>query len=415
MTHLYQKNSFKFLLFVASCLFYGCAAAGAILVPLDSIDPPKGKYGIGTQVYFWTDKSRGEVYTTDPTDLRNLMVQIWYPTEKREGYQNAPHVTFPKKAIGSIVRTAGLPTNFGQHGTRLESNSIFGLSPIQDKKFPLVLFSHGDGGLLNQNTSQVEELVSNGYVVIACNHTYNASISFDKDGNAIMYKQNVSWNEQAQYHKKYYTNLLINYRYQDLAFLLKQLKNETFSDGTKNPFQQIIDFDNVGAMGHSMGGGTTYTGLLKDQNIKAGIAFDGWFFGLLDKEAVTDTKKPFLHIGQEQFLDDKIPGDINDSVDGKRKFSVYEQMLKNNKESFGVYIKNSLHYSFTDLKLIYRQGAPLSIPLNSLGAVDKKTVEKVMDTMVLDFFDYSLKGKPFDISAYNKYGGKVVYQQHPQG
>ena len=83
MTHLYQKNSFKFLLFVASCLFYGCAAAGAILVPLDSIDPPKGKYGIGTQVYFWTDKSRGEVYTTDPTDLRNLMVQIWYPTEKR--------------------------------------------------------------------------------------------------------------------------------------------------------------------------------------------------------------------------------------------------------------------------------------------------------------------------------------------
>ena len=108
MTHLYQKNSFKFLLFVASCLFCGCAAAGAILVPLDSIDPPKGKYGIGTQVYFWTDTSRGEVYTTDPTDLRELMVQIWYPVEKREGYKNAAHVTFPKKAIGSIVKTAGL-------------------------------------------------------------------------------------------------------------------------------------------------------------------------------------------------------------------------------------------------------------------------------------------------------------------
>ena len=77
-----------------------------------------------------------------------------------------------------------------------------------------------------------------------------------------------------------------------------------------------------------MGGGTTYIGLLKDQNIKAGIAFDGWFFGLLDKEAVTDTKKPFLHIGQEQFLDDKIPGDINDSVDGKRNFSVYQHADK---------------------------------------------------------------------------------------
>jgi hypothetical protein len=38
-----------------------------------------------------------------------------------------------------------------------------------------------------------------------------------------------------------------------------------------------------------------------------------------------------------------------------------------------------------------------------------------MDTMVLDFFNYSLKGKPLDISAYSKYGGKVIYQQHPQG
>ena len=133
MNSLYQNNTLKFLIFFICATLQGCVVAGSVLVPLESIDPPKGKYDIGTQVYFWTDKSRGEVYTTDPTDLRNLMVQIWYPTEKREGYQNAPHVTFPKKAIGSIVRTAGLPTNFGQHGTRLESNSIFGLSPIQDK------------------------------------------------------------------------------------------------------------------------------------------------------------------------------------------------------------------------------------------------------------------------------------------
>ncbi len=412
MLKLYQKNSLKILSFIASCFISGCAAAGAILVPLDSIDPPKGKYGIGTQVYFWTDKDRGEVYTTDPTDLRELMVQVWYPIKKREGYQNAPHVTFPKKAIGSIVQTTGLPANFGKHGTDLLSNSIFGLTPIQKEQFPLILFSHGDGGLLNQNTSQVEELVSNGYIVIACNHTYNASISFDKDGNTIMYKQNVSWNEQAQYHKKYYTNLLINYRYQDLAFLLKQLKNDTFPDGAKNPFKKIIDFDKVGAMGHSMGGGTTYVGLLKDQNIKAGIAFDGWFFGLLDKDAVTDTKKPFLHIGQEQFLNDKIPGDINDSTDGKRNFIIYQQMLNSNKESYGVYIKNSLHYSFTDLKLIYRQGAPFSIPLKNLGTVDKKIVGNVMDTMVLDFFNYTLNGELFDITSYNTYGGKVIYKPH---
>ena len=389
MSFLYQKNTLKIFIFFVCAALQGCAVVGSVLVPLESIDPPKGKYNIGTQVYFWTDSSRGEVYTTDPTDYRELMVQIWYPAEGGENYQKAPHVTFPKKSISSIAKTAGLPTSFGNHGTQLVSNSVFGLSPIQTEKFPLILFSHGDGGLLTQNTSQVEELVSNGYIVIACNHTYNASITFDKDGNPIPYKQNVSWNEQAQYHKKYYTNLLINYRYQDLAFLLQTLKQNNLNDGSVNPFKNNIDFENVGAMGHSMGGGTTYIAMLKNNEIKAGVALDGWFFGLLNEDAQTNTKKPFLHIGQEQFLDKDIEGDINFSKDGKRNFDIYNTILATNKESYGVYIKNSLHYSYTDMKLIYNQKAPFALPLDSLGEVDKQIVDQVMDKTVLDFFKFS--------------------------
>ncbi len=412
MSFLYQKNTLKIFIFFVCVVLQGCAVVGSVLIPLESIDPPKGKYNIGTQVYFWTDISRGEVYTTDPTDYRELMVQIWYPAEGGENYQRAPHVTFPKKSISSIAKTAGLPASFGSHGTQLVSNSVFGLPPIQNEKFPLILFSHGDGGLLTQNTSQVEELVSNGYIVIACNHTYNASITFDKDGNPIPYKQNVSWNEQAQYHKKYYTNLLINYRYQDLAFLLKTIKQDSFNNQYANPFKSIIDFDNVGAMGHSMGGGTTYIGMLKDNEIKAGVALDGWFFGLLDEDANTNSNKPFLHIGQEQFLNNEIEGDINGSIDGKRNFDIYNTILKTNKESYGVYIKNSLHYTYTDMKLIYNQDAPLSLPLDSLGEVDKKIVDNVIDRIVLDFFNYVLKDNKFIIEEYETYQGQVIYNKY---
>tara|TARA_E500000178_G_scaffold338974_1_gene379880 strand:- start:988 stop:2181 length:1194 start_codon:yes stop_codon:yes gene_type:complete len=393
-------------------LLKGCAVAGSVFVPLESIEPPTGKYNIGTQVYFWTDKSRGEVYTTDPSDYRELMVQIWYPAKGGENYQKAPHVTFPEKAISSIARTAGLPTSFGKHGTQLTSNSVFGLLPIQNKKFPLILFSHGDGGLLTQNTSQVEELVSNGYIVIACNHTYNASITFDKKGNSIPYKQNVSWNEQAQYHKKYYTNLLINYRYQDLAFLLKVLKQNKFDDGSVNPFQNNINFEKVGAMGHSMGGGTTYIAMLKNHQIKAGVALDGWFFGLLEEDAKTNTKKPFLHLGQEQFLDTNIEGDINFSKDGKRNFEIYNKILETNEESYGVYIKNSLHYSYTDMKLIYNQGAPLALPLDSLGEVDKNIVDDVLDKTILDFFNYVFQNTTFEPEKYNTFNNQVIYQKY---
>ena len=412
MSSLYQNNTFKFFLFFLGFILQGCAVAGSVLVPLGSIEPPTGKYSIGTQVYFWTDKSRGEVYTTDPSDYRELMVQIWYPAKGGENYQKAPHITFPEKAISSIARTAGLPSTFGKHGTQLTSNSVFGLLPIQNKQFPLILFSHGDGGLLNQNTSQIEELVSNGYIVIACNHTYNASITFDKKGNSIPYQQNISWNEQAQYHKKYYTNLLINYRYQDLVFLLNTLKQNQFDDGSLNPFKNKIDFEKVGAMGHSMGGGTTYVAMLKNSEVKAGVALDGWFFGLLDKDAKTNTKKPFLHLGQEQFLDIDIEGDINFSKDGKRNFEIYNTILATNEESYGVYIKNSLHYSFTDMKLIYNQGAPLSLPIDSLGEVDKKIVDDVLDKTILEFFDYVFKNTPFEFEGDYTSNHQVIYRNY---
>ena len=174
-----------------------------------------------------------------------------------------------------------------------------------------------------------------------------------------------------------------------------------------------IDFNKVGAMGHSMGGGTTYIAMLKNNEIKAGVAFDGWFFGLLDKDAKTNTKKPFLHLGQEQFLDRNIKGDINYSKDGKRNFDIYNTILETNEESYGVYIKNSLHYSYTDMKLIYNQGAPFSLSLDNLGEVDKKIVDKVMDKTILDFFNYALKDQPFEVKELDTYNDQVIYNKHP--
>ena len=166
-------------------------------------------------------------------------------------------------------------------------------------------------------------------------------------------------------------------------------------------------------MGHSMGGGTTYIAMLKNNEIKAGVAFDGWFFGLLDKDAKTNTKKPFLHLGQEQFLDRNIKGDINYSKDGKRNFDIYNTILETNEESYGVYIKNSLHYSYTDMKLIYNQGAPFSLSLDNLGEVDKKIVDKVMDKTILDFFNYALKNQPFEVKELDTYNDQVIYNKHP--
>ena len=280
---------------------------------------------------------------------------------------------------------------------------------LDDKKFPLVLFSHGNGGLATQNLSQIEELVSNGYIVVACNHTYNASITFTIDGDPVLFQRNVTWDEQAAYHRKYYTGELIEYRYQDLAFILDELNKEKSQEGMTNQYRDLINFNAVGVMGHSMGGGSSYYALLNDNRIKAALALDGWFFALNEEDATINIKKPFMHIGQEEFFDTSVMGDMNKSEDGKENLKIYNLILENNKPSYAVYIKNSLHYTFTDLKQVYVAGSPLAIPLPYLGKVDKAVVKNTINESMIEFFGSTLKNQKFQKNIYNKDNKEVIF------
>ena len=158
-----------------------------------------------------------------------------------------------------------------------------------------------------------------------------------------------------------------------------------------------------------MGGGTSYYALLNDGRIKAALALDGWFFALNEEDAKINTKKPFMHIGQEEFFNTSVVGDMNKSEDGKENLKIYNLILENNKPSYATYIKNSLHYTFTDLKQVYVAESPLAIPLSFLGKVDKSIVKNTINESMINFFDYSLKNQEFQKNIYNKYNNEVIF------
>ena len=403
MDSRYQNNTLKTLIFLSFFFFNSCAFVGQLAIPLESIDKPKGPYDIGTQIFFWTDETRSEQYTTDPTDLRNLLVQIWYPAQMKDSYQKTTHMVFPERTLDSMANTLNAPASLIRHGTRLMSSAVQGAYPIEGEIFPLILFSHGDGGVATQNLSQIEELVSRGYIVIAPNHTYNASITFDKDGTPITYKSNITWAEQSLHNKKYYANQLIRYRYEDMIFLLNEISKTELQGAVVNPYHAMINFDRIGMMGHSMGAGTSYHALINNKRIKSVVALDGWFFPLDQKTFSTKTNKPFLHLGQEEFLDLSVGGDINDSEVGKINFDIHNTILKNNSSSFVVYVKNSLHQDFTDFKQTYIQDRPFTFPISGLGDVSKNKIKNIMNKSIVEFFDYTLKEKTFDIAVLDKY------------
>ena len=47
-------------------------------------------------------------------------------------------------------------------------------APMRDGRYPLVIFSHGNGGTRNQNTFWCDYLASHGYIVVSPDHTGNA-------------------------------------------------------------------------------------------------------------------------------------------------------------------------------------------------------------------------------------------------
>lgn len=63
-----------------------------IISPVFRFARPNGPHAIGTLTYHWVDDARSEVFTSDPGDHRELMVQIWYPARPPRTAARAPYV-----------------------------------------------------------------------------------------------------------------------------------------------------------------------------------------------------------------------------------------------------------------------------------------------------------------------------------
>ncbi len=72
------------------------AAAPPALLPVFQFPRPTGPYPIGTLTDHWIDSTRPEVFTADPSDRRELMVQLWDPARYQRGAPRAPYVERPE-------------------------------------------------------------------------------------------------------------------------------------------------------------------------------------------------------------------------------------------------------------------------------------------------------------------------------
>ena len=355
----------------------GCSFIVSKAANIKDIKKVTGMYDVGTQRMVWVDSTRTNWYEPDFGPYRKLMAQIWYPanisnTDKKSNYIDN------NKALTYTIGLQGydVPEILTNQIGYINCNSWENPKPYYGEKFPILIFSHGHGGLRTQNTNQVEELVSHGFIIIAVDHTFDAGFVEFPDGE-IIYSLTSRPNDNplVETAEQFYARF--GFRVDDINFIVKQIDKFSKIDFDIN---QIMDKSNIGIFGHSFGGLTAFYSTFFNDKIKSCYALDGWFEPLPDSLLYKDINKPIMHLGQNNKGEKQFWNDIN--------FTKMDNFIRSNSNySVMIDIPGSNHYDYTDFTYF----SYIAKKLNFTGDVSVDTMASIMNETLLDFFNYTLK------------------------
>jgi len=301
---------------------------------------PTGTYNVGTKSIHLIDKSRKEIKNLEPNLFRELMIQSWYPTKESRSEQNQEDLNpyAPDYLINSLKDIfKSFPDVTKEDLSELDSirtHAIPNATISEDGPFPLVLISHGYYSSRFYYTAICEELASNGYIVLAIDHTYDAGITQFPDGRTVPFKLISDANQESdEFYNHFHTRLEI--RVNDIRFALDKIPTTFLANK--------VDMNKIGAFGGSLGGEAVIQAALQDNRIKAIASMDGFPAGPALPESLS---KPLMI-----FLAEKTNwSDLKCSDNKKKEFAnqtkAYEKLC-----SYKVVMKGADHVIFSDFAL----------------------------------------------------------------
>lgn len=233
----------------------GGAATPALEGPYDA---QLGPYPVGVTSMQLNDRDRADPESA--TGARSLLTEIWYPAA--EVAREMPPNLFSDFLLRGVAPGSieGAEGEAGLGGYR-EGITIAGLdvswknvahrdAPVRELAsegaraedgWPLIVFSHGSGGMRNGYVYLVEMLASHGYIVMAADHTGNARYTI-LDGAFVPAGGPRQASSAAD-------------RPHDQKFLIDEMVR--MNAGADSRFAGRVNCSRVGAAGMSFGGYTT--------------------------------------------------------------------------------------------------------------------------------------------------------------
>jgi predicted dienelactone hydrolase len=237
-------------------------------------------------------------------------------------------------------------------------------APLLKGKFPLLIFSHGNGGMRHQNTFQMDHLASHGYIVASPDHTGNAGVTVLPD-KVVPYDRNGRARSSRE-------------RVEDIRFVLDALLRH--SRDKAHWLHGALDEKSVGLLGHSFGGMTVCAVAAADPRVKAVLPMTFVFS--------RPVSVPIL----------LMTGTLDQTVKETGNLVSKAYYLSCGGPKHFLSLKRGGHFSFTDMdKINPRFGDGIGSEKRegeTIEFIETRQAKKIINAYTLAFFDFYLRKCP---------------------
>ena len=326
-----------------------------------------GPFPVGVTTAVFVDAGRTDNFTKQP---RTLVTEIWYPATDEA--QQMPKNKYSDFIPGGVTPEIDelIAKTYKMSASEVDKlywNDSHRDAPVREGRFPLVVFSHGNGGSRHQNTFWCDYVASHGYIIVSADHTGNARWTI-LDGKPIASQASERGNSAKD-------------RPLDVSFLLDQMIR--WDKGADPRFAGRIDTDRAAVAGMSFGSFTAHWASDRDPRFRAVVAMSG------APMSHTNLTVPSLRmLGTE----DRTLGVLGNAL-------IRDNHAKHTGPSFLLELKDGGHYSFTDVFKVnknFGDGVGTGKRRDTNEPFEFTSMEltyKIVNSYSVAFLGYFLKGQ----------------------
>jgi pimeloyl-ACP methyl ester carboxylesterase len=257
---------------------------------------PDGPYAVGRTAYAWNDTARPEIHTPDETDTREILVEVWYPA--------APDTQTPPGTYLDETMANAWALQYQAPAERLQALRANALpdAPLaaDSERFPVLIFDPGFSVMPRHYTVLLEQLASQGYIVFAVSHPYVTLLTVFPDGHYTIALSDTKLRDMWK-PRDYFDAIFQEVWVPDIQFVLGQI-DQLNADDPQERFTGRLALDQLGMIGHSMGGRTLSQVCLIEPRCAGMVNLDGGY----SAEVELTLNKPYMMIladnGVDQFV-----------------------------------------------------------------------------------------------------------------